>query len=283
MNRLAVVFDFDDTLVPDSTSQFLAAHGVDPEAFYGGPVRAMVERGYDAPLAYLQALLDEVGPDRRFGALTNADLREFGARLDDTYFPGLPGLFEDLRAEVASYNDVAVDFYVISSGIQSLIEGSAVIRDHVRAVYACELEEGPQGWLRYLKRCVTFTEKTRYLFEINKGIPREAGTRNPGLVNVRVDHRPVPFPHMVYVGDGLTDIPCFSLVHANGGIVFGVFDPTKPANARRALQEFLKAGRTMSTHAPRFRPDDELGAFLRAAVRSVCERIQLEAQQARPF
>lgn len=282
--HLAVVFDFDDTLVPDSTSMFLESKGYDTETFWRNQVDPMVRQGFDAPLAYLQLMLDEVGPDGGLGALTNDELRLYGATLDDNFFPGLPELFVDLKEMVsAEYRDLVLEFYIVSSGIQSIIEGSTVVNDHFSGVYACRFGEGPEGYLQYIKRCVTFTEKTRYLFEINKGIPPEASETNPGLVNKRVEERRVPLSNMVYVGDGLTDIPCFSLVNKGGGTTFGVFEPTSPRKAKQALQEFLKAGRTVSSHAPRYSADDELGSFIRAAVATTCSQIELRREQARSW
>jgi hypothetical protein len=278
-NNLAVVFDFDDTLLPDATTQFLAAHGYDVDQFWGERTRVLVESGYDAPLAYLQLLLDDVR-DGPLTGLTDRDLRQFGATLDDTYFSGLPGLFDDLRAVVAGFRDLHVEFFIVSSGILPIIEGSRVVQEHIEAVYACELAGDADGVLRHISRCVTFTEKTRYLFEINKGIPRAESARNPGLVNRRVKHRRIPFRNMIYVGDGLTDIPCFSLLRQQGGTAFGVFDPAKPGRAKRALQEFLRSNRTISSHAPRYGPTDELGSLLRAAVETLCNDLTLARSQA---
>lgn len=279
--HLAVIFDFDDTLVPDSTSLFLASNGYDIEDFWRNQVDPMVKKGFDSPLAYLQLMLDETGPRSRLGELTNDQLNSFGATLDDHFFPGLPELFDDLRNVVSSeYQDLALEFYVVSSGIQPIIAGSAIVRQYFSGVYACKFGEDAAGRIRYIKRCVTFTEKTRYLFEINKGIPPEAGEANPGLVNKRVDDRRIPLGHMIYVGDGLTDIPCFSLVSSGGGTTFGVFDPASPRKAKQALQEFLKAGRTVSSHAPRYSPDDELGSLIRAAVTTTCTQIERKRRQA---
>jgi phosphoserine phosphatase len=278
-NHLAVVFDFDDTLLPDATTQFLSARGYDVERFWGERLTTMVAGGFDATLAYLQALLDDVREGPLTG-LSTADLQAFGATLDDTYFTGIPALFEDLRALVDRFRDLRLELFIVSSGLLPIIEGSTVVSDHFDGVYACELAEAGSGELRWIKRCVTFTEKTRYLFEINKGIPRSESGANPGLVNRRVDHRRIPFENMIYVGDGLTDIPCFSLLREKGGTAFGVFDPTQPAKAKRALQEFLRAERTTSSHAPRYGPADELGALLRAAVETVCHELTLARSQA---
>jgi hypothetical protein len=74
----------------------------------------------------------------------------------------------------------------------------------------------------------------------------------PQLVNqaVEQDRRPVPFRNMIYIGDGLTDIPCFSLVGNNHGTTFGVWDPARMDRARIGFREFLQSGRVMGPSPP---------------------------------
>lgn len=281
---LALVFDFDDTLVPDSTTKLIQAKGFDPQEFWSTDVKALVDDGFDPTLAYLKLLLDNVGTDKPLGPLTNSDLGAFGAGLDEDYYPGLPDFFDDVQKLVKDdFNHIDVEYYIISGGLQAIIEGSRNVKKYFTGVYGCQLASDPEtGILRDIKRCVSFTEKTRYLFEINKGISPSEGATRPLLVNqaVPLEKRRIPWRNIIYIGDGLTDIPCFSLVKANGGTTFGVFDPGEERNAKRAFQEFLKTGRVSSMHAPRYQHDDDLGAILRAAVASTCSQIQLEAEQA---
>ena len=284
MAVVAVIFDFDDTLVPDSTSALLDAHGIDPSDFWSNRVKSYVDGGYDPPLAYLNLLLQEVGENLPLSGLSNAGLRDFGRSLDDKWFPGLPELFDDLRTLVrdGEYRDMSIEFYIISGGLQAIIEGSEHVRRFFRGVYGCQLAEDPStGAVRYIKRCVTFTEKTRFLFEINKGIAPSEAASQPQLVNQfkPPEERPVPFQNMIYVGDGLTDIPCFSLIEGYGGKAFGVFQQGTES-AKQAFQRFLETRRVHSIHHPDFTPDAELGSILRAAVATTCSNIMLRSARA---
>jgi phosphoglycolate phosphatase-like HAD superfamily hydrolase len=280
---IALVFDFDDTLVPDSTTKLLQGAGIDSDAFWGQS-RALIREGYDPPTAYLKLLLDSVGDKKPLGPLTNADLRKFGRTLDNEFHPGLPQFFDEIRTDVKTkFKNIEVEFYIVSGGLQAVLEGSEVVRRYFVAAYGCQLTgDTESGALKYIKRSITFTEKTRYLFEINKGIDPNDSRTNPFLVNQAVEerNRRVPFANIIYVGDGLTDIPCFSLVQKMGGTAFGVFDPSKEAKAKQALEEFLKPGRVVSMHAPKYTPDSELGSMLRAAVASRCIAIQLQRRTA---
>lgn len=280
MTTIALIFDFDDTLVPDSTTRLLAEHGIDTRAFWEKEAKGLIAEGYDHALVYLKLLLDRVGPGRPLGKLTLAKLRRFGAGLK--FHPGVGTLFGDLRGIVRGHRGVEIEFHVISAGLFEVIEGSSIARNFT-GIYASRLAEDPAtGCVRFIKRCVSFTEKTRFLFEINKGIRPAESLKNPYLVNKDVppDRRRVPFRNMIYVGDGITDIPCFSLIRKEGGTCFGVFNPAERKSAKRALLEFLGPGRVVSAHAPRYRMTDELGSLLRSAVANLCERIVLSRQQA---
>ncbi len=280
---IALIFDFDDTLVSDSTTALLRKYGIDPDIFWKKDLRALINDGFDPALGFLKLLLDNIGPDRPFGRLTNEDLRAFGATLDSAFKPGLPELFSDLRSIVGEFRIISIEFYIISGGLQAIIEGSQIVKDNFSAVYGCTLdEEGDPPAISSVKRAINFTEKTRYIFEINKGLAPEETRKNPYLVNKDVPEkkRAIPFRNMIYVGDGLTDIPCFSLLRRLDGTCFGVFDPKDKSKAKTALIDILKPQRVISMHSPEYGPDDDLGALLRAAVSNICSRIVVEQQTA---
>ena len=265
-------------MAPDSTTALLEHYGIDSKEFWTQRATKLVEAGYDPPLAYLNLILRDVAPGRPLDGLTNAKLAEFGRDVvDKTWFPGLPALFEELRELTDQSRDVSIEYYIISGGLQAVIEGSPTVQKYVSGVYGCQLAESAEtGAVAEVQRCVTFTEKTRFLFEINKGISAAEARTKPHLVNRKIDdaQRPVPFSNMIYVGDGLTDIPCFSLVEKGGGSSFAVFKPGEES-AKRSFQELLATGRVRSMHSPDFASDADLGAILRLAVASRASAMQL--------
>lgn len=280
---LALILDFDDTLLPDSTTKLLEEHGIDPNKFWKEDVRALVEDGFDPSNAYLKLILDNVGEGKPLGKLTNQDLRQFGKRkMNRLFYPGVKRLFPELKKIVKKRKEMDIEFYVISGGLQEIIEGCDEIRHHLSGVYGCQLAgDSELGELKYVKRSVTFTEKTRFLFEINKGLPPSATQKNPYLVNKNIEPaaRRIPFSNMIYAGDGLTDIPCFSLLKKQGGSSFGVFKADEES-AKRALLEFLKTDRVIASYTPKYRKSDDLGIILRAAVQTRCAEIELARKQA---
>src|SRR5438093_9459825 len=104
-NRIAVVFDFDDTLTDDSTTKLLQAYNIDAVDFWQRRNKALVDAGWNPTLSYLKLILDDVGQDKPFGKLSNAALKEFGATL--VFYDGIPELFDDLREITSQHEEIS--------------------------------------------------------------------------------------------------------------------------------------------------------------------------------
>jgi phosphoserine phosphatase len=276
-NIIAVIMDFDDTLTDDSTTQLLLHYGIDAQTFWK-ECGEMASSGWDPTLAYTKRLLDHVGPDRPLGKLSNADLRRFGAKL--RFYPGIPQLFKDLQAIARQHplTNPAIEFYIISGGLEEVIRGSGIAK-HIKGICGCRFAE-EDGLIRSLQNAVSFTDKTRYVFEINKGLEVPCRER-PYAVNeyVAEDARRIPLRNMIYIGDGLTDVPCFSLIRKNGGQAFGVFEPRREGSPKKAWEKLAAPQRVSTLNAPRFRKTDELGAILRATVKSLFVQMDARTKQ----
>lgn len=280
MSVVAVIFDYDDTLVPDSTSQLLEHNNVNIQKFWEEDFKKLAEMGYCPTHAYLKLILDYVKEGQPLDELTNSKLREFGAVAAKKQYPGLTSLIRDLKNTVKEYQDIDIEFYIISCGLEEIIRGNSYIEKNFKAVYACRLtgdDESDDSELKYIKRCITFTEKTRFLFEINKGILPDVSDKDPSAVNMSVKERRVPFENMIYIGDGLTDIPCFSLVGEKGGMSFGIHHTDKTASAKmKIFEQILLTKRVMGTCMPRYGRGTSLGQSIRLCVQSRCNNIKLE-------
>jgi hypothetical protein len=276
--------------MPDSITSLLNEYGVDSRKFWHQEARALIRAGYDPAHATLRLLMDKIGPGKPLGELTNQDLNKFGLKHERDLYPGVPTLFDDLRRKVKPFKNIDLEFYIISGGLQEIIEGNSILSKNVGKdhVYASQLDSGDASFLKYIKRCITFTEKTRYLFEINKGLSQRKTRNKPYEVNedVELDDRRIPFSNMIYIGDGYTDIPCFSLITKGSrafggpGEAFGVFNPAERKSAKRALMTFLVPHRVMNMNAPEYRRNDALGSLLRVAVSTRCSDIKIKRRQA---
>ena len=143
---IGVIFDFDDTLAPDSTTRLLDEYDIDTEEFWFRDFQNRVEAGYDPTVAYLSLLLEKTGADRSLGELTIDDLEAFGAELDEQLYSGLPELFDDIDAIVAEYEEVSVEYYIISEGLEPIIRGTT-IADRCDAIYGSRLDTDSDGFI----------------------------------------------------------------------------------------------------------------------------------------
>jgi hypothetical protein len=97
------------------------------------------------------------------------------------------------------------------------------------------------------------TTKTRAIFEINKG-----ANLDPRLdvhSHLPEGQRRVPFGRMVYVADGPSDIPVFSVLNARGGRTFGVYQ-AEPSGNFAQVSELLEQGRVQGMAEADFRPGE---------------------------
>jgi hypothetical protein len=277
-NVIAVIFDFDDTLTDESTSKLLESHGINTDDFWRNQVDGLIKCGWDPSLAYLKLILDNVGEGKPLGKLGNSTLSKFGAGLE--FYQGIPAVFDDLRSLVAKHyvSHPSIEFYIVSSGLEEVIRGSSVAR-YFDGIWGCRFHE-QDGCINSIMNAVSFTEKTKFLYAINKGL-RDLREK-PYSVNEFVDegNRRIPFHNMIYIGDGFTDVPCFSLLNRFNGTAFGVFDPRKKESPKKAWEKLVAPKRVRTMNSPRYSGDDDLGALLRAAVTNICVRMDVGSQTA---
>ena len=244
-NIVACVWDFDKTLIPDYMQvPLFRRYGVDEADFWAetnGLAENYRQRGYSiAPeISYLNHLLTYVLAGKMPG-LNNKVLRECGADLQ--FYPGLPKFFESSRAWAQAKPDyvkheIQLEHYVVSTGLAEMVRGSA-IAPYLDAVWACEFIENPlrPGFLKQkefpmeaaaeiaqIGVMIDNTTKTRAIFEINKGTNKNAAID----VNAKVspEDRRIPLQNMIYIADGPSDVPSFSVVKQGGGKTYAVYNP----------------------------------------------------------
>jgi hypothetical protein len=244
---IACVWDFDKTLIPGyMQGPLFRRYGVD-EANFWAETNKLIEnyarRGYrlSSEIGYLNHILTYVLAGK-MPKLNNKVFRELGKEI--AFYPGLPGFLVESKAfvrEKPEYlkHEIQLEHYIVSTGIAEMIRGSAVA-PHVDGIWGCEFIENPlrPGFLQQkefdlgadaeiaqIGMVIDNTTKTRALFEINKGT-----NKDPSLeVNARIPSgdRRVPFANMIYIADGPSDIPSFSVVKERGGKTYGVYNPNR--------------------------------------------------------
>lgn len=271
MGNLAIIFDFDDTLAQDSTSGFLEYIGADVQDFWSGKVQVLDDHDWDPIPAYLYAMLEISGKD-------NVPLitRELFQRYAETliFFKGVEKMFPALRKYCRKINkNMELEFYLISSGIGDIIRNTK-IAGWFTDIWTSEFHYDATDCIKYPKKIVSFTDKTRYIFQINKGIIGENYRGKPFEVNkkVRKEDIRIPFENMIVVGDGYTDIPCFSLVRSFGGIAVGVYDNRNRQKWGKAWG-FIEDGRVSNLLSANYSAGSDLMNTLMMAMDNIASRI----------
>jgi len=209
MKTIAIICDCDNTLMPDAPSLLLKENGMDPQEFWD-EIDLLVREGWDPPIAWMTELVKLI-QDGRIKQNTNAKLAEFGESID--IYPGADTFIEELNSNL---ENVTVEGYVVSSGIESMMKGSKIAKSFTD-IFGGRLYE-KNGIISGIKSSITFTEKTKFVFAINKGITNDIREKPYDVNNfIPKPERRVQFENMIYLGDGPSDIPCFSMIKGSGG------------------------------------------------------------------
>ena len=231
---VAILYDFDKTLCTTDMQDyaFIPSLGMTPAEFWQEANNFGREQRMDGILAYMYTMLREAR--RRDLPFTRQDLVEKGRSI--VLYPGVEDWFRRINA-FGLTQGVQVEHYVISSGLREIIEGSS-ISGAFKEIYASEFYYDETGRPVWPKLAVNFTAKTQFVYRINKGVldVSDDKTLNDSMPD---DSKRVPFTNMIYMGDGLSDVPCMKMMRAYGGQAIAVY---QEAN-RPGVEDLLSKGR----------------------------------------
>lgn len=228
---VALIYDFDGTLSPGNMQEFgfIQAIGKTPAEFWHLSDGIAVKYDASNVLAYMKLMFDEA--HRNGIHLRREDFKKFGSDID---------LFDGVREWFSLVNDygrrhgVRVEHYINSSGLKEIIEGSSIAHEfkHVFAGTFIYNEEGEAVWPG---TAVDYTAKTQFLFKISKGIFSAQDNKQVNS-SVSDDKKRIPFSHMIYFGDGDTDVPCMKIVGMFGGHPIAVYNSENEKKKATALK-----------------------------------------------
>ena len=234
---VALIYDFDGTLSPGNMQEFgfIQAVGKTKEEFWKMSDGIAVGQDASNVLAYMKLMFDEA---RKAGIpLRRSKFKEFGKHIE--LYEGVKEWFGIVN-EYGRQKGVRVEHYINSSGLKEIIEGSSIAKEfhHIYAGTFIYNEDGIAEWPGI---AVDHTAKTQFLFKISKGITSQHDSK---MVNASIadDKKRIPFSHMIYFGDGETDIPCMKIVGMFGGNPIAVYDPDSPKKKATA-QKLQRQGR----------------------------------------
>ena len=257
---IALLYDFDKTLCTTDMENytFIPALGYTPAQFWQKANGFGRDNHMDGLLAYMYTMIHECREQNR-----RLD-RDFLVRCgrDMVLFPGVREWFRRIN-DFGQQLGVEIEHYVISSGLREIIEGSGIAHEF-REIYACEFFYNEEGLACWPKLDVNFTNKTQFVYRINKGILDVS--RDKELNDSMPDNsKRIPFTNMIYIGDGLSDVPCMKMMRAYGGQAIAVYQSTN----RQGVEKLLGDGRVDFIFPADYRADTELDRTVRDILRKM--------------
>ena len=298
-NIIACIWDFDKTLIPEyMQSPLFRRYGINEPNFWNETnnlVSHYHKRGYQlsSEIAYLNHILTHVLAGQMAG-LNNRVLRTCGA--DIQFYPGTPAFFDRSRTFVREKpehikHEIALEHYIVSTGLAEMIRGSAAAPG-VDGIWGCEFVENPlqPGFLKQkemdlsaeaeiaqIGMVIDNTTKTRAIFEINKGT-----NKNPSIdvnSNIKPEDRRIPLQNMIYIADGPSDIPSFSVVKNGGGKAYAVYNPDSTAEFEQN-DRLRQVGRIDHYGPADYEEKSQTSRWLRLQIHKICDRIVSDREAA---
>ena len=237
---IALIYDFDGTLAPGN------------------------QQDADMVLTYMARMIQEA--KSKGLSLRREAFRESGRKV--SLYRGVKGWFERINRYGAE-RGIKILHYINSSGLTEIIEGTEIAHEF-RKIYACSFLYDVDGIAYWPAVAVNYTNKTQFIFKINKGVESVFDSR---LVNryIPEEERPVPFKHMIYVGDGTTDIPCMRLVKNFGGHSIAVFNPEQKG-ARKEMATLIHDNRVNHVCPADYSEGEELDRL----VKTIIDKMELD-------
>lgn len=266
---VAIMYDFDKTLCSEDMQNysFIPALGMKPAEFWDLTTRFVEKENVEKILAYMYMMVIQA---REKGIkLTKDYLNSLGKAIK--YYEGVTTWFSRMNAYGESLG-LTVEHYLVSSGTKEIIDGCSIAKEF-KAIYGCEFlfdeNTGEAIWPKY---AINYTMKTQYFFRVSKGV---IDVSDDVTLNQRTRNRRIPYRNIVYIGDGMTDIPCMILVKENGGKSIAVYQKDK----KDKVMGLLEDGRVNYICRADYKSGSELETILKLVMEGISVTEQLIAKE----
>ncbi|MBQ2256363.1 MAG: haloacid dehalogenase-like hydrolase [Clostridia bacterium] len=219
---IAILYDFDKTLCTTDMQEydFIKKLNMTPAEFWGEAAKLTKQYEMEKILSYMLVMIRKC--KERGIPLTKEYLRSCGENVE--LFNGVATWFDRINAFGKSMG-VNIEHYIISSGTYEIIEGTPIAK-YFKKVFACRYIYDENGEAVWPAHAINYTLKTQYIYRISKGI---LDLTDDEGVNREQDEslRRIAYSNMIYLGDGMTDIPCMKMVKERGGKSIAVYPEGK--------------------------------------------------------
>ena len=265
---IAIMYDFDKTLSTEDMQNysFIPKLGLTPSEFWGLTTEFTDKTAVERILSYMYVMI-KAAKDKGI-ELTRQYLNECGKNIK--LFPGVTTWFKRIN-EYAKEKGIIVEHYLVSSGTKEIIEGTNIYNEF-KAVFGCEFYYDEKGVPVWPKLAINYTQKTQFFFRIAKGA---IDITDDATVNKKVNGLRIPYRNIVYLGDGMTDIACMTLVKSNGGRSIAVY----PEKESERVKQIYNDGRVNFICKADYGANSDLEKVLHLIIDSVALQDEIDKKQ----
>ena len=227
---IAILYDFDKTLATDDMQNFsfIPSLEISKEEFWDSTEEFTRKTGMEKVLSYMYMMIEKC--KAKGIPLTKEYLNNLGKEV--RFYDGVTTWFKRINT-YAEEQGIKIEHYILSSGTKEIIEGTSIAKEF-KKIYACEFLFDKDGIATWPKLTINYTSKTQYVFRISKGALNQLDDVG---VNSRIKSKRIPYKNMIYIGDGLTDIPCMTLVKDKGGRSIAIYQKGKKEKVFPLIEE----------------------------------------------
>lgn len=262
---IALMYDFDKTLCGKDMQDysFIPSIGMNSSEFWQEANKLATKTNMDKILAYMYLMIKTA--KKNDVPITREAFTKLGEEV--VLLKGVKGWFERINAYGKVY-DVEIEHYILSSGLSEIIEGTPIAK-HFKRIYACQFHYNERGNADWPQQAVNYTTKTQFLFRISKGVldVMDDFTLNSSISE---EDRRIPYHNMIYIGDGLTDVPCMRLVKERGGESIAIYH----RNEKQVVNKLLREGRVNYTCPA----DYTNGSMLDSIVKKIIQKMAISQE-----
>lgn len=284
-NIIAVIWDFDKTLVDGYMQDpIFADYNVNARQFWdevNGLPKKYEDQGVkvNRDTIYLNHFIHYT-KNGKFKGLNNKKLRDYGKQ--QKFYKGILDIFKTTSEllnndEVCKEYNIRVEHYIVSTGFAEVIKGTSIM-EYVKKIWGCELiesdTENGEREISEIGYTIDNTTKTRAIFEINKGEDVDVNAK------VADDLRRVDFRNMIYIADGPSDVPAFSVVKGKGGATFAIY-PKGNEDAFKQVEHLREDGRIDMFAEADYSNGTTASMWICNKIREFAERIKMEEKDKR--
>ena len=236
-NTIALVYDFDGTLIPKTMQDYtiIPRLKLRSEKFWSDIMEEAEATDGEVMMIYMRQLITRASSMNI--KITKSEFKLMASKIE--YFKGVFTWFDNINKYLKNnHKRIKVAHYVISAGHHEILESTA-IRKKLTNVFGSQYYFNEQGHATFPKVVVTDTAKTQFLFRINKGKEKVSDSINSHMPE---ELRPIPFENMIYIGDGLTDVPSMALIKKQNGHSVSVY-PKGSKKQKKVSNDLLAAKR----------------------------------------